>query len=113
MQARSADIQDVSSRLLRILRGEEEKPLSLPFPVILAADDLRPSETVQLDKKKLLAIVTSEGSRNSHTAILARTMGIPAIVRLGGRVHRRHERQARRGGRQRRYAVDRSHGRDL
>ena len=83
MQARSADIQDVSSRLLRILRGEEEKPLSLPFPVILAADDLRPSETVQLDKKKLLAIVTSEGSRNSHTAILARTMGIPAIVRLG------------------------------
>ena len=83
MQARSADVIDVSLRLLRILRGEEEKPLTLPYPVILAADDLCPSETVQLDKKKLIAIVTAEGSRNSHTAILAKTMGIPAVVRLG------------------------------
>ena len=83
MQARSADVHDVSTRLLHILRGEEEKPLTLPFPVILAADDLRPSETVQLDKKKLIAIVTAEGSRNSHTAILAKTMGIPAVVQLG------------------------------
>ena len=83
MQARSADVVDVSLRLLRILRGEEEKPLTLPYPVILAADDLCPSETVQLDKKKLIAIVTAQGSCNSHTAILAKTMGIPAIVRLG------------------------------
>ena len=86
MQARAADVQDVSARLLRILRGEEEKPLSLPYPVILAAEDLHPSETVQLDKKKLIAIVTAQGSRNSHTAILAKTMGIPAIVRLGDAV---------------------------
>lgn len=83
MQARSVDVLDVSLRLLRILRGEEEKPLTLPYPVILAADDLCPSETVQLDKKKLIAIVTAEGSCNSHTAILAKTMGIPAVVRLG------------------------------
>lgn len=84
MQARSADVQDISLRLLRLLRGEEEPQLSLPFPVILGAQDLCPSETIRLDKTKLLAIVTAEGSQNSHTAILARTMGIPCVVCLGG-----------------------------
>lgn len=78
MRGRSADVKDVSERLLRILSGEDT--LSLTEPVIIAADDLAPSETVQLDKSKILAFATSGGSTNSHTSILARMMNIPAII---------------------------------
>ena len=79
MQARAADVRDVSGRVVRILSGaEDEQAWDRPF--ILMADDLTPSETVQLDRSKLLGFVTRHGSANSHTAILARTMGIPALV---------------------------------
>ena len=78
MRGRSADVKDVSERLLRILSGEDT--LSLTEPVIIAADDLAPSETVQLDKSKILAFATSGGSTNSHTSILARMMNIPAMI---------------------------------
>lgn len=80
MRARAADVKDVSNRLIHILSGREDDPLQGDVPVILAADDLAPSETVQLDKSKILAFVTRYGSANSHTAILARTMNIPAII---------------------------------
>ena len=83
MQARAADIQDVSQRLINNLLGVTEGGIDSEEPVILAADDLAPSETIQLDKSKILGFVTREGSANSHTAILARTMGIPAICGLG------------------------------
>ena len=79
MRARAADVKDVSNRLIQILSGQGDDPLQGDGPVILAADDLAPSETVQLDKSKILAFVTRYGSANSHTAILARTMNIPAI----------------------------------
>ena len=79
-KARAADVVDVSDRLLSILSGKRAKSGSLTSPVILAACDLAPSETVQLDKEKLLGFVTEQGSVNSHTAILARTMNIPALV---------------------------------
>ena len=83
MQERAADVRDVSQRILQILMNTQNK-IQLPEePVILAAKDLIPSETVQLDPKKVLAFVTSEGSANSHTAILARNMDIPAIVGAG------------------------------
>lgn len=79
MQARAVDVRDVSNRVVRILTGEEEEePGSEPF--ILMADDLTPSETVRMDKSRLLGFVTHHGSANSHTAILARTMGIPALI---------------------------------
>ncbi|MDO4618071.1 MAG: phosphoenolpyruvate--protein phosphotransferase [Clostridia bacterium] len=80
MQARASDVRDVSERLIRILTGKDEHSKSYKEPVILSADDLAPSETVQLDKSKVLAFVTEKGSKNSHTAILARTMNIPAII---------------------------------
>lgn len=80
MQARAEDVKDISERVLRILNGEEEMQTVEQDPVILVAEDLAPSETVQLDKSKILAFVTRKGSVNSHTAILARTMNIPAIV---------------------------------
>lgn len=80
MRARAADVKDVSNRLIHILSGREDDPLQGDVPVIMAADDLAPSETVQLDKSKILAFVTRYGSANSHTAILARTMNIPAII---------------------------------
>ena len=83
MQARAADIRDVSQRLLNNLMGVIEGGIDSDVPVILAADDLAPSETIQLDKSKILGFVTQGGSSNSHTAILARTMGIPAICDLG------------------------------
>ena len=79
-KARAADVRDVSDRLLRLLSGREADGGILTEPVILAARDLAPSETVQLDKEKLLGFVTEQGSLNSHTAILARTMNIPALV---------------------------------
>ena len=83
MQARAADVKDVSDRILNILYGVVQGGIDSDVPVILAADDLAPSETIQLDKNKILAFVTEGGSSSSHTAILARTMGIPAIVGLG------------------------------
>jgi len=83
MQARAADIRDVSRRLLNNLMGIVEGGIDSDEPVILMADDLAPSETIQLDKSKILGFATQGGSSNSHTAILARTMGIPAICGLG------------------------------
>ncbi len=80
MRERAADIKDISERLIRVLHGEEASDHSYEEPVILLAQDLTPSETVQLDKTNVLAFVTVQGSSNSHTAILARTMGIPAII---------------------------------
>lgn len=80
MRARSADIKDISNRLVRILNGTDTPEFSSGEPVIIAADDLSPSETVQLDKNKILAFVTVHGSTNSHTAILARMMSIPALI---------------------------------
>ena len=80
MRGRAADIEDISRRLLAILQGREEERIQEKEPVILLADDLAPSQTVQLDKSQVLAFVTARGSLNSHTAILARTMGIPALV---------------------------------
>ena len=83
MQARAADVKDVSQRILGILGGVVQGGIASEVPVLLAADDLAPSETIQLDKSKILGFVTAGGSGSSHTAILARTMGIPAIVGLG------------------------------
>ena len=83
MQGRAADIRDVSERLLQMLSSQGESGMVMTEPVIVAADDLVPSETVQLDKEKVLSFVTMYGSANSHTAILARTMNIPAVIGLG------------------------------
>ena len=83
MQARAADIKDVARRILDNLMGVTAGGIDSDVPVILAADDLAPSETLQLDKSKILGFVTQGGSGNSHTAILARTMGIPAICGAG------------------------------
>ena len=83
MQARAADIRDISARVIDILTGEGESGIVSDVPCIVAADDLAPSETVQLDKALILGFITAGGSANSHTAILARTMGIPAIISAG------------------------------
>ena len=83
MRARAADIKDVTARILNNLMGVVEGGIDSEVPVVLAADDLAPSETLQLDKSKILGFMTQGGSGNSHTAILARTMGIPAICGLG------------------------------
>lgn len=80
MKARAADIKDISERLVNILTGNNTDMSELKEPVILAADDLSPSQTVQMDKSKLLGFITRLGSSNSHTAILAKTMGIPAVL---------------------------------
>lgn len=80
MRARSADVKDISNRMVRILDGTDEIDLTGIEPSVIVADDLTPSETVQMDKEKILAIVTVHGSINSHTAILARTMNIPALI---------------------------------
>jgi len=82
MQARASDIRDVSGRIAGILSGDCESRMP-EHPVILAADDLAPSQTLRLDRKNILGIITRKGSANSHTAILARTMGIPAVCGLG------------------------------
>ena len=83
MQGRAADVKDVSSRILGILCGVVQGGIDSAVPVLLASDDLAPSETIQLDKTKILGFVTSFGSSSSHTAILARTLGIPSVVGLG------------------------------
>ena len=85
-QARAADVKDVSGRIIACLTGLAQGGIDSPVPVILAADDLAPSETVQLDKSKILGFVTEGGSGSSHTAILARTMGIPAIIGVGNQL---------------------------
>ena len=83
MQGRAADVKDVSERVLDILCGVDGGMKEMDEPCIIAADDLAPSETVQLDKSKVLGFATMYGSSNSHTAILARTMNIPAVIGLG------------------------------
>ncbi len=80
MKERAADVKDISGRLINVLLGKSETGLHLAEPCIVVADDLTPSETVQMDKSKILGFVTRKGSTNSHTAILSRTMSIPAIV---------------------------------
>lgn len=79
-KARSVDVKDISERLIAVLNGNNTDSNIGKEPVIVVAEDLAPSETVQMDKSKLLAFVTELGSSNSHTAILARTMGIPALI---------------------------------
>jgi len=80
MRARAADVKDISHRVVNILTGQGDAEMMSDRPAILVADDLTPSETVQLDKSKLLGFITRHGSSNSHTAILARTMNIPALI---------------------------------
>lgn len=80
MKARAADVKDISNRVISVLQGIEDDGFDSSEPVILVAEDLAPSETVQLDKSLLLSFVTRYGSTNSHTAILARTMNIPALI---------------------------------
>lgn len=80
MRGRAADVKDISNRVISILQGNSSDADMADEPVILLADDLAPSETVQLDKSKVLSFVTRHGSTNSHTAILARTMNIPALI---------------------------------
>ena len=91
MSARAADVKDVSGRIINILSGVVQGGIDSDVPVILASDDLAPSETVQLDKSKILGFITAGGSGSSHTAILARTMGIPAIIGVGDQVKEEHE----------------------
>ena len=83
MRGRAVDVRDISERVITVLAGGAGSGLDSDEPVIIAADDLAPSETVQLDKDKVLSFVTAHGSENSHTAILARTMGIPALIGTG------------------------------
>ena len=80
MRGRAADVKDITERLLGILSGNTGSGVDVDEPVIMVAEDLAPSETVQLDKDKVLSFVTVHGSTNSHTAILARTMAIPALI---------------------------------
>lgn len=80
MKARAADVKDISNRLVQCVSGNQEAGLDFKEPSIIVADDLSPSETVQMDKKKILAFVTVHGSANSHTSILARMMNIPALI---------------------------------
>ena len=82
MKARAADVKDISDRLVRVLSGHDEGEMDAAEPSIVVAEDLAPSETVQMDKNKVLAFVTRKGSSNSHTAILARTMNIPALINI-------------------------------
>ena len=86
MRERAADVKDVSERLIKVLSGASDHEIDANQPVIIAADDLAPSETVQLDKSLVLGFVTRQGSANSHTAILARTMNIPAVIGVGNKL---------------------------
>ena len=83
MQARAADVKDISNRIIKNLTSAQQEGTVSDENVIICADDLAPSETVSLDKDKVLAFVTAHGSSNSHTAILARTMNIPAVIGTG------------------------------
>lgn len=84
MQARASDVRDISERIISILANSVPSGIKSQFPVIIGARDLAPSETVQFDKSKILAFITEEGSSNSHTSILARTMNIPAVIGAQG-----------------------------
>lgn len=90
MRGRAVDVRDISERLISLLLSNSDvAPIESGGPVIVVADDLMPSETVQMDKKKLLGFALSQGSCNSHTAILARTMGIPAVAQLDGQIDKK------------------------
>lgn len=91
MKARSVDVVDISKRLVSILTNSGPQSVSTTEPVIIAADDLTPSETVQLDKNMILGFILSGGNANSHTAILARTLGIPAIINTDGELKPEYE----------------------
>ncbi|MBO5007760.1 MAG: phosphoenolpyruvate--protein phosphotransferase [Clostridia bacterium] len=91
MQARAVDVRDISDRVISILADVEQPGIKSEAPVIIGADDLAPSETVQLDKSRILAFVTEKGSSNSHTSILARTMNIPAVIGAKGITDSRFE----------------------
>lgn len=92
MKERAADVKDVSKRLISVLLNSNNgNDLSFEEPVIIAADDLAPSETVQLDKSKVLGFITKKGSASSHTAILARTMNIPAIIGVGNQLKDKYD----------------------
>ena len=91
MQARAADVRDVSRRIISVLTGDVQNMELSRVPVILAADDLAPSETITLDKNRILGFVTAGGSISGHTAILARTMGIPAIIGVGNHLKPEYE----------------------
>lgn len=80
MRGRAADVKDITERLINVLSGSSSNEIAANEPVIILAEDLAPSETVQMDKSKILSFVNVKGSVNSHTAILARTMGIPALI---------------------------------
>lgn len=80
MKARASDVKDISNRLIKNLKGEEDIDFTSMEPSVIVADELTPSETVQIDKEKILAFVTVHGSVNSHTSILARMMNIPALI---------------------------------
>ena len=80
MRARSVDILDISNKVINILAGVGDDSIKSDEPVILLADDLTPSETISMDKDKVLAFVTVHGSANSHTAILARSLNLPSLV---------------------------------
>jgi len=86
MKERASDVLDISRRVIRLLTGQEDTSLTGDEPAIIAAEDLVPSETARLDREKVLAFITAMGSANSHTAIFARTMGIPAVVALGDKL---------------------------
>ena len=88
MQSRAADVKDISERIISILSNKEADGIKSDIPVIVAAEDLAPSQTVQLEKSKILAFVTKKGSANSHTSILARTMNIPAIIGVDGIINK-------------------------
>lgn len=95
MRERSADVKDVSERLIKILAGKDDGGIISDKPIIVVADDLAPSETVQFDKSKILAFVTESGATNSHTSILARMMNIPAVIGAKGVLNKDfHGRQA-------------------
>ena len=83
MRSRAADVRDVTNRMIEILCGKSESGMAFDMPVVLAAEDLAPSQTIQLDRTKILGLITVKGSAFSHTAILARALGIPAVVGVG------------------------------
>lgn len=91
MQARSTDIKDISNRLICILTGEGATKISLTTPSIIVAEDLTPSETIELDTSRVLGFVLTHGNANSHTAILARSLGIPAIINVTGEISPDHD----------------------
>ena len=91
MKERAADVRDISERMISVLGNGQVRGFSSDEPAIIMAEDLAPSETVQLDKNKVLGFITSKGSANSHTAILARTMNIPAVINIGAKLQEEYD----------------------